>query len=108
MNLPSIFTEACQRNGYSLTDHCLYINVDRQQLTHFTEDLQTTFLVSTAINGIGQQKDSYQTPIGLHRIYEKIGEGAIMNVPQLIEGNVTVQGDPAERAQIGKDVADQS
>ena len=75
MNLPSIFTGACQRNGHSLTAHYLYINVDRQELTHFTEDLQTTFRVSTAINGTGQQKNSYQTPIGLHRIHEKIGEG---------------------------------
>ena len=75
MNLPSIFTEACQRHGHSLTSHCLYINVDRQELTHFTEHLQTTFRVSTASKGIGQQKDSYQTPIGLHQIYEKIGEG---------------------------------
>ena len=75
MNLPPIFTEACQRSGHNLTDHCLYINVDRQELTHFTEGLQTTFRVSTAINGIGQQKDSYQTPKGLHRIYEKIGKG---------------------------------
>jgi hypothetical protein len=75
MNLPSIFTGACQRNGHSLTAHYLYINIDRQELTHFTEDLQTTFRVSTAINGTGQQKNSYQTPIGLHRIHEKIGEG---------------------------------
>ena len=91
MNLPPVFTEACQRNGHSLTAHCLYVNVDRQELTHFTGDLQTTFRVSTAINGTGQQKDSYQTPIGLHRIYEKIGEGEPIGT--IFEGRKPVRYD---------------
>ena len=91
MNLPPIFTEACQRNGHSLTAHCLYVNIDQQKLTHFTEDLQTTFRVSTAINGAGQQKDSYQTPIGLHRIYKKFGEGEPIGT--VFEGRKPVRSD---------------
>jgi len=31
--------------------------------------------VSTALRGIGCDEDSFQTPVGLHRISEKIGDG---------------------------------
>jgi lipoprotein-anchoring transpeptidase ErfK/SrfK len=36
-------------------------------------------LVSTSKNGVGQQKGSYQTPLGRHYIRAKIGAGAAIN-----------------------------
>ena len=32
--------------------------------------------VSTSRKGVGQEEGSYRTPLGLHRICEKIGDGA--------------------------------
>ena len=75
MNLPKPFLEACDRQGRSPTEHCLFVNVVHQKLTHFS-DLQTTILtISTAANGTGQMKGSFQTPLGLHRVFKKIGNG---------------------------------
>lgn len=34
------------------------------------------FKVSTAINGVGNEKDSFKTPLGKHSVCEKIGEFA--------------------------------
>jgi len=34
-----------------------------------------TYSVSTAVNGLGNHVDSYKTPIGIHRIKQKIGVG---------------------------------
>lgn len=34
-----------------------------------------TYTISTAANGLGEQKDSYKTPRGLHMIRAKIGAG---------------------------------
>src|SRR4051794_15162226 len=34
-----------------------------------------TFVVSTSAYGIGQLKDSNKTPLGLHRIAQKVGAG---------------------------------
>ena len=58
----------------------LKISVARQQLQVLRggEPVQT-FAVSTAANGTGQQRDSGCTPLGLHRIRIKIGEGCPAN-----------------------------
>lgn len=38
--------------------------------------LQTVFPVSTAANGLGCEENSYKTPVGWHRVAQRIGEGA--------------------------------
>jgi len=73
MKLPDAFTDACERLGASLTEHCLHVNVAAQTLTHFHGDTANTLTASTSKRGTGQQIDSFQTPLGLHRIVEKIG-----------------------------------
>ena len=43
------------------------------------EELFKTYLISTAKNGLGEVKNSFQTPRGLHMIRAKIGSGAPLN-----------------------------
>lgn len=59
---------------------CLVIDV-KQQVLHVYEDDRVTqrYSISTAKNGIGNEKDSYQTPYGLHVIGEKIGAQQAIN-----------------------------
>ena len=73
MKLPDAFTDACERLGSSLTEHRLHVNIAAQTLTHFHGDTTNTFAVSTSKRGAGQQIDSLQPTLGLHRIVEKIG-----------------------------------
>lgn len=40
-------------------------------------NLIKTYIISTAKNGLGEQKDSEKTPRGLHEIKTKIGEGEV-------------------------------
>ena len=75
MNLPAAFQEACEQHGHSPTEHCLHVQVSRQTLTHYHGDQSKTLTASTATNGTGQEEGSFQTPLGLHRVSEKIGAG---------------------------------
>ena len=74
MNLPAAFMQVCEQHGHTLTEHCLHVKVAAQTLTHFHGDQSNTLTASTAINGTGQQAGSFQTPLGLHRVCEKIGD----------------------------------
>jgi len=55
----------------------IYIDSAQQQLLLFNPDntLAMNCAVSTSRHGPGQQVGSYQTPTGIHRIAQKIGEG---------------------------------
>ena len=54
---------------------CLVVDPSKQTLELFSagSTVPLQYAVSTARNGLGNQKDSYQTPTGVHRIAEKIG-----------------------------------
>ena len=52
------------------------ISISRQTLTCFEDDKQVqSFSISSALNGVGQQSGSGQTPLGEHYIRAKIGSG---------------------------------
>ncbi len=55
--------------------------IGSQTLTLFARDNTPLkeYRISTGANGIGQQKDSGQTPLGKHLIRAKIGAGAPVN-----------------------------
>lgn len=54
----------------------VHISISRQTLTCFENDKQVdSFSISSALNGIGQQSGSGQTPLGEHYIRAKIGDG---------------------------------
>lgn len=53
------------------------VDIKKQELALYKNDLLIArYRISTAKNGGGQQYGSMQTPLGDHRIYAKIGEGA--------------------------------
>lgn len=52
------------------------IVVSEQKLYHHRKTgVVCVYPISTASKGIGNQENSFQTPLGRHRIYAKIGEG---------------------------------
>ncbi len=58
----------------------LHINISEQTLSLLESDqVIKRFSMSSALNGIGQQQGSGQTPLGLHYIRAKIGEGTKLN-----------------------------
>ena len=75
MNLPEAFQAACQRAALKTTPHCLWANIADQKMVHFHNETKSAYQISTAIAGTGQNSGSLQTPLGLHRIAEKIGAG---------------------------------
>jgi len=52
------------------------ISIAQQQLSHRRKTgVWHHYPISTATKGIGNQRNSWQTPLGKHRIYQKIGDG---------------------------------
>jgi hypothetical protein len=70
------FIAACEKNKISPTQFILTVSVAEQTVSLFE---QNKFLkkipCSTSRFGIGQTEGSNRTPLGLHRIAEKIGAG---------------------------------
>ena len=99
MNLSAPFTATCARLDIPLSDHCLHVNVTAQTLTHFHGNTAEVFTACTSKNGTGQQMDSFQTPLGLHRVSEKIGEDA--PVGTIFKGRIPIgtngKGNPDAR-----------
>ena len=59
--------------GYDFSSY-IYIGINRQKLYHVKKgSLLKIYDVSTALNGAGNDAQSFKTPIGLHEIHEKIG-----------------------------------
>lgn len=55
---------------------CIVISIDGQSLEVFRgQSCIRKFVVSTSAMGSGFEKDSYRTPTGRFRIFEKIGDG---------------------------------
>lgn len=57
------------------------INISAQTLAHYDDagNLLRSYIVSTAINGAGEEKNSHCTPRGQHIIRAKIGAGLPIN-----------------------------
>ena len=74
------FFEACQKNAVKLTPFALLVSITEQTISLFENSsaswcLGGKFPCSTSRFGIGQTEGSNRTPLGLHRIAEKIGAG---------------------------------
>ena len=55
----------------------LFVSIEKQKLYILKNMmLQSEFQISTSKYGIGNKENSLQTPLGIHAITEKIGEGA--------------------------------
>src|SRR3984957_13235226 len=70
------FISACEKHGIAPTQYALVISVADQTVSLFEQNnFVKKFSCSTSRFGIGQVEGSNQTPLGLHRIAEKIGDG---------------------------------
>lgn len=67
---------ACHRLHVAPTHYVLTVNLHRETVSLFEQGvLVKTFPCSTSRFGAGERQDSDRTPLGLHRIVEKIGDG---------------------------------
>ena len=74
--LPEKFLADCQRLDFTPTKYVLTVNIARQTAALFADSQFVRELpCSTSRFGIGEVKNSYRTPRGLHRVAEKIGGG---------------------------------
>jgi hypothetical protein len=74
--LPADCRAACQRLQIAPTQFILVVNVSGQTVSLFEQSRRVKkFPCSTSRFGIGQIEGSNRTPLGLHRIAEKIGQG---------------------------------
>jgi L,D-transpeptidase catalytic domain len=81
------FVSACRKNGIAPTQRLLTVDISSQMISFFENIsmplrlslqnyvLAKKFPCSTSRFGIGQTEGSNRTPLGLHRIAEKIGAG---------------------------------
>jgi len=74
-SLPEEFYAGLKARKLAESTSILWVSVPEQRLRLFRNGLLVTeYGVSTARNGVGCLRDSYQTPTGLHRIAQKIGD----------------------------------
>ncbi len=62
--------------GLPSAEHCIIVSIDQQKLWFFGPSVRRSWPVSTARAGAGQREGSNRTPLGMHRVAEKIGDGA--------------------------------
>lgn len=73
----------------------IYVAAKRQRLYLISNDtVVKTFEISTAEKGIGNLSGSYQTPEGLHKIAEKVGDDLPINTVIKSKIATTEQVDP--------------
>lgn len=69
--------QMCDEFKLGATKYQILVNVDRQRMyLAQSKKLIHSYLISTALNGTGQEKGSGKTPLGLHFIRSKIGDKA--------------------------------
>jgi hypothetical protein len=89
--LPLPFQLAVKRAGSPFSEHVILVSVRRQSALHFTAGRHPAafpqthyipayvpvdqFRISTSRFGIGQRQGSNCTPLGLHRVADRIGQG---------------------------------
>lgn len=70
-------SQICTAENIEITTQVLYVSVFEQKLYFYEKNiLQSIYDISTGKLGVSQKKDSLKTPLGLHRIVEKIGDDA--------------------------------
>lgn len=76
MPLPEPLLRACETAGVAPTDWILTVQIAEQSARLFEHgQLVKKFSCSTSRFGVGQRAGSNCTPLGLHRVAEKIGAG---------------------------------
>ncbi len=82
-----------QEKTGDIYDELLYVSVKAQKMYHILNaEIIKTYTISTAEKGVGNIKNSDQTPLGLHSIKEKHGENTPINgrmVGRIFYGKIT-------------------
>tara|TARA_B110000467_G_C18273183_1_gene453735 strand:- start:524 stop:1114 length:591 start_codon:yes stop_codon:yes gene_type:complete len=82
-----------QEKTGDIYDELLYVSVKAQKMYHILNaEIIKTYTISTAEKGVGNIKNSDQTPLGLHSIKEKHGENTPVNgrmVGRIFYGKIT-------------------
>jgi hypothetical protein len=74
--IPHACLAACKRLNIAPTKYLLTVNIARQTASLFEDGrFVKKYVCSTSRFGIGEIKDTFCTPRGLHRIAEKVGDG---------------------------------
>jgi hypothetical protein len=69
--------QLCKKANEAMAEWLILVNIYRQKLYLLDKgELDRDYLISTAQNGVGQEEGSGKTPLGLHYVQLKIGEGA--------------------------------
>jgi lipoprotein-anchoring transpeptidase ErfK/SrfK len=75
-------TQYIKQHSYNTTKYIhnnqnlIVVDISSQKLKLFKNGkLKTTYTISTSKKGPGQHSGSWKTPIGLHKVCEKIGDG---------------------------------
>ena len=68
--------ESLAARGLPSSEHCIVVSIDQQKLWFFVGEAAREYVVSTARAGVGCVADSLRTPLGLHRVAEKVGDAA--------------------------------
>lgn len=77
MELPPDFQAKLAKLSIPVTPRVLVVSVKDQAMTLFDDGKpKSEFRISTALKGTGQKLNSNQTPLGLHRIKQKVGKDA--------------------------------
>lgn len=86
----------------------LYIDTDSQTARLESEGVELgRYPISTGAAGNGNEPGSFKTPIGLHRVAEKIGEGAPLGAvfrSRIATGEVWAPDDGTPLAHTGEDL----
>ena len=70
-------TQLEARFGQSPGNNIVLINIDQQTLHLYrNNELTKSYPISSSKFGIGNQVESFKTPLGVHRVAKKIGDGA--------------------------------
>ncbi|CCB85418.1 putative L,D-transpeptidase ErfK/SrfK [Parachlamydia acanthamoebae UV-7] len=79
-SLPKQFLDKMAELKQPLTRHVIVVDVTSQKLFLYNDHkIVTSYPISTSSKGTGQESNSYKTPLGAHRIAEKIGQNAPIN-----------------------------
>lgn len=76
MRYANLSNKIMKQLGPQAGPYVIVVSTENQTLSVFEKGcLKDHFVISTSKNGQGQEYGSFKTPLGLHRIREKIGEG---------------------------------
>jgi hypothetical protein len=77
IELPQTFLDKIKELEIVEPSRVLAVSVAEQKMTLFEEGvIKAEYSISTATKGVGQRENTFQTPLGLHRIKKKIGQGS--------------------------------